>query len=105
MNSWDLSLRQAIVRCVVDAYVCHYTCGEMADSLADCISEKKEAVEWFLKQKKIFALTKEEMDSAIKYVENERRERGTACIYDGSVFETVQDDLEKAIKEQGGLDV
>ena len=87
MNSWDLSLRQAIVRCVVDAYVCHYTCGAMADRLADSIREMKEAVEWFLKQKKIFALTKEEMDSAIKYVANKCKERGTACIYEDSVFE------------------
>lgn len=90
--------RQQQVQDIVDVYVNKYTCGAMADRLADAEKECKEANLWLKAQCSANNITNEELYTALCKAEQDAKEKGTACMYD---LEIKQDALDEFIEEQG----
>ena len=80
--------RKELVLNIAKRYICKYTCGVMADRLADYEAETAEADDWVFTQINENHITKEEFEEAVDKVAEEAKEQGTACCYANDLFST-----------------
>jgi hypothetical protein len=80
--------RKEEIQEAVRTYITKYTCGMMADRLADMQAETAAADDALFLAINKLGITKDELEEAVNAEAEDRANRGTACCYARDLFST-----------------